>query len=284
MTIRGVTTSQAAGRGGVVNGENKLLEMVASGGDVSEILGAVCRAAEDVADGCRCGIYLIDWSGPRVQSFLAPNLPAAFNLSLSGLPVRPDTGPCARAACMKTPVIAADLDTDPLWRASAFRTLAAAHDLRSCWSTPIYGLAGNVLGALAVLQSQPASPTLSQGHLIARLAHVAGVAIERSQMETALDESGAKLARMTAVLALGASVAGELIHPLSGIVINAGTGLMMLMDTPPDIEGARATMRRTLGDCDRATEMISRLRDLLHPWEVRALQLWGSSSERPNGL
>ena len=280
----GVADSQAdqrEGRAGV--GEKPLFELLTLDRALPAVLDAVCRSAERLSDGCRCGIYLIDWSGPRIESFVAPSLPASFNLSLSDLPLRHDTGPCARAAFLKMTVVAADLDTDPLWRSSPFRTLAAAHGLRSCWSAPIRGAAGEVSGILAILQGEPASPTPREEDLVGRLARIVGIALERAHTEAALERAGAELARMTDVMGLGASIAGEIIQPLSGVVINASTGLRMLAASPPDIEGACETLRRTLRDCSRASDMVTQLRLLIGRKRAEGHLPWETSSDLPGG-
>jgi C4-dicarboxylate-specific signal transduction histidine kinase len=62
--------------------------------------------------------------------------------------------------------------------------------------------------------------------------------------------------------ALTASIAHEVNQPLSGIVTNASTCLRMLDTTPPDIDGARETARRTIRDGNRASDVITRLRAL----------------------
>jgi len=175
-------------------GEKRLLEMVASGCALSDVLTALCRFVEETATECHCGVYLIDWSGPRLREVVAPSLPATFNDPLCELPVRCENGPCGRAAYLKTQVITVDVESDPLWQASPFRTLALAHGLRSCWSTPIYSLVGEVLGTFAILQRKPASPTPLQQDLIAQVTHIASIAIERTQGEAALKRSEAFLA------------------------------------------------------------------------------------------
>src|ERR1700741_2598296 len=68
-----------------------------------------------------------------------------------------------------------------------------AHGLRSCWSTPIYSLTGQVLGTFAILQRKPAPPTPLQQDLIAQVTHIASIAIERAQCEAALKRSEAFL-------------------------------------------------------------------------------------------
>jgi GAF domain-containing protein len=245
--------------------------MIASAPALSDILETLCRFAEEAVEGCRCGIYLVDWSGPRILGFAAPSLPASFSLPLCAMPLHQDAGPCARAACLKAPVIAADLDSDPSWRTSAFRDLAAAHGLRSCWSVPICAAAGYAVGTLAILHDRPARPTSRQEDLVGRLAHIAGIAIGHAQAAADGDNNNAELARAAGIMALGASLAGDITQPLSGMAINASTGLRMLTNARPDVEGVRETLRRTLRDCDRASAMIAQLRVILRRQETPAL-------------
>lgn len=374
-------------------GEKRLLEMVASGCSLTDVLNALCTFVEASAADCQCGVYLIDWSGPTFHNAAAPTLPASFNDPIEGLPVRPGAGPCALTACLKTQVISADIDTDPQWQASAFRGPALANGLRSCWSTPIYSLAGQVFGTFAIYQRNPGSPTPLQLDLITQVTRIASVAIERAQSEAALRRSGAfladgqrlsltgsfswrvatdeitwseqlyriygieigtpvtpelirtrvhpedvsllekmrmvdqagraedefewqyrllmpdqsikylhavahssrdhdgqleyiaavqdvterrlseealararsELAKVGSATSLGvltAAIAHEVNQPLSGIMTNAGTCLRMLDATPPNIEGARETARRTIRDANRASDVITRLRGL----------------------
>lgn len=61
---------------------------------------------------------------------------------------------------------------------------------------------------------------------------------------------------------LSASIAHELNQPLTGIITNCGACLRMLTNDPLDHDGARAAVRRTLRDGNRASEVIARLRAL----------------------
>ena len=88
---------------------------------------------------------------------------------------------------------------------------------------------------------------------------------ERKRAQEALNRASAELAhvsRLTALSALTASIAHEVNQPLAGIITNAGTCLRMLDATPPNIDGARETARRTIRDGNRASEVITRLRAL----------------------
>jgi PAS domain S-box-containing protein len=85
---------------------------------------------------------------------------------------------------------------------------------------------------------------------------VAAEALNRARSELA------HVARVSTVSALTASIAHEVNQPLSGIITNASTGLRMLDADPPNVDGARETVRRTLRDGNRASEVITRLRAL----------------------
>jgi PAS domain S-box-containing protein len=170
-------------------GEKRLLEMVAAGDPLKDVLTALCRFVEDTAADCKCGIYLIDWSGPTFHTGAAPSMPATFNDALEGLTVEVSAGPCALAALTKSQVIAEDLESDLDWQQSLIRPLALGHGLRAQWSTPICSRDGSVLGTFAIFQDHPSSPTQVQQDLIAQVTHIASIAIERALADEALRSS-----------------------------------------------------------------------------------------------
>src|SRR5467141_2630814 len=174
-------------------GENELLQMVASGRVLADVLAALCRFVEDTAGDCICGAYLIDWRVPAFQNGAAPSLPASFTATIEGLPVRSELCPCGIAALEKRQVISADLESDPLWRDTPYRSLLLSHGLRSVWSTPILALSGRVLGTFAIYHHRPATPSPGVQELIGQVTHIASIAIERAQDESALKRSEAFL-------------------------------------------------------------------------------------------
>jgi signal transduction histidine kinase len=90
-------------------------------------------------------------------------------------------------------------------------------------------------------------------------------ATESMVAEEALNRARSELAhvaRIATVGALTASIAHEVNQPLSGIITNSSTCLRMLDASPPNVDGARETARRTLRDGNRASAVITRLRAL----------------------
>jgi PAS domain S-box-containing protein len=85
------------------------------------------------------------------------------------------------------------------------------------------------------------------------------------QAQEELRNTQAELSRMMRVMTIGqltASIAHEVNQPLSGIITNASTCLRMLKSDPPNIDGARETVQRTIRDGNRASEVVTRLRTL----------------------
>ena len=96
---------------------------------------------------------------------------------------------------------------------------------------------------------------------------------QRRLAEEALAKARQELANVTRITSLGvltASIAHEVNQPLAGIITNASTCLRMLNGEPPNIEGARETVRRTIRDGNRASEVITRLRTLFSKKEIAA--------------
>jgi formate hydrogenlyase transcriptional activator len=182
-------------------GENRLLEMLATGCTLTEFLDALCRLIEEIASGTLCGIVLVDSIGNRLQHGAAPSLPLSYNESIHGRPVNLFSGPCAMAASLKEQVIAADVASDTRWDTYEWRALAMAHGLRACWSTPILSSDDTVLGAFAIYSREPGSPSAYHQHLIGQITHLATVAIEHKHREEKLRQDERELRRITDAIA-----------------------------------------------------------------------------------
>jgi PAS domain S-box-containing protein len=173
-------------------GEKQLLEMVARGRSMPDVLDALCRHVEHTAAGCYCSVLLVDATGTRLEHGAAPSLPEEFIRSVIGLRVHPDTGPCAMASYLNEQVLATDLATERRW--GGWCPSALAYGLRSCWSTPFTSTTGKVLGAFALYTTEPGTPTPLQQSLIERFTHIASIAVGRAQDDAALRRSEARKA------------------------------------------------------------------------------------------
>jgi PAS domain S-box-containing protein len=179
-------------REALLAGENRVLEMVAKGDSLSDILETLCLLVEEQSSGVLASILLMDPNGKQLRHGGAPNLPKAYTQAIDGAFIGPAVGSCGTAAHRAEQVIVSDIATDPLW--ADFRDLALAHSLRACWSTPIFSSEGRVIGTFAMYYREPRSPSPLEQQTIKHITHLAGVAIQRKLAETSRRESEAYLA------------------------------------------------------------------------------------------
>jgi C4-dicarboxylate-specific signal transduction histidine kinase len=88
---------------------------------------------------------------------------------------------------------------------------------------------------------------------------------ERRQAEEALREAQTELtrvARLTTMGELAASIAHEINQPLAAIVMNGSAGLRWLNQEPPGLDEARDALSRMVSDGKRAGDVIRGLRGL----------------------
>ncbi len=179
----------------VLDHQTALMGELASGAGLAVVLDSVVRALEELMEGTHCSILLLDERG-RLRHGAAPTLPAAYSAAIDGLEPGPLAGSCGTAVHLGEPVIAVDVRTDQRWK--AFRDLAAQHDLRACWSTPIR-CADRVVGTFAVYHDTPYAPDQRDEELVTRFTHLASLAVEHDQVAKEREaRHHAELARQSA--------------------------------------------------------------------------------------
>jgi PAS domain S-box-containing protein len=164
--------------------ERRVLELLAAGEALADVLGELIRAIEKHVPHTLGSVLLLDPETKTLRVLAAPHLPHAFNAVVDGEPIGAAAGACGTAAYSKKPVYSIDIASDPLWL--NYRDTALANGLRACWSTPILSSEGAVLGTFALYYREPRGPEAEELELIARITHVAGIAIERRQLDDRL--------------------------------------------------------------------------------------------------
>jgi PAS domain S-box-containing protein len=171
--------------------EKRILEMVAKGDSLAEILDNLCRLVETQAGDVLASILLLD--GDRLRHGGAPSLPKAYTDAINGTVIGPSAGSCGTAAYRGEPVIVEDIATDPLW--ADYRDLALSHSLCACWSTPVFSSQGEVIATFAMYYRERRRPTQRDQEVIDQITHLAGAAIQQKLAEEKLKRSEAYLAR-----------------------------------------------------------------------------------------
>ena len=160
--------------------EVALLEMVARGETLSQVLEALSRHVEDLCEGCFCSILRITPDKKHFYVVAGPSMPAAYNDKLNGLLIDPYYGPCSLAIVSKSAIVTVDPVNDPRWQGSEWPLLVTSHGYDSCWSMPIMSVSGETSGIFAIYRNEPIGPTADEQKLIDRFAKIAAIAIDRA--------------------------------------------------------------------------------------------------------
>jgi PAS domain S-box-containing protein len=170
-------------------GEKRLLEMIATGVDLKEILNELCLIIEEQRSGTLASVLLLNPDGAHLDVVAGPSLPNEWTQQMEKLPIGPCAGSCGTAAYRGSPVIVSDIATNPLWNVPEHRASAVKHGLRASWSNPVLSSKGKVLGTFCMYYRQPRSPSSQDLEQIELATHLVRIAIERDRAEDALRAS-----------------------------------------------------------------------------------------------
>lgn len=219
----------SAGNETVIAGQKRALELAVHGATIASVLEVLVQTLEAQSSNNVLGsILLLDAEGKRLRHGAAPSLPPDYNAAIDGIEIGPDVGSCGTAAFTTKTVVVRDIMTDPLW--SNFKELAARHELRACWSTPIFASDGTVLGTFAMYHRVPMIPSDRDREIVNLLAHTAGLVIERERQSRLRAEAEAHLQRSAEEQL--ARTAAMFEHAPAGIALLRGRDLVFEVANP----------------------------------------------------
>jgi GAF domain-containing protein len=141
--------------------QSDLISELRHGDSLEDILSKHLLAVERMSDReILTSVLLLSPDGKHLSHGAAPSLPKSYCEAIDGTEIGPAVGSCGTAAYLGRPVYVTDIARDPLW--AAFSELALSHGLRSCWSTPIRHLGGDVLGTFAIYHRSLSGPTRAE--------------------------------------------------------------------------------------------------------------------------
>lgn len=171
-------------------GQNRVLEMLATGATLETILTALIQTVESQSSELRCATLLLDTNQLCLRYITAPSLPKTYCEATDGRLVGPGAGSCGAAAFLAKPIFTEDIQTDPFWKQD--KELALAHGLHACAAMPLLSPKRQVLGIFAVYFTRTGSPTLQDLQLIQIATHIAGITLKHKRDEEILRHSEAQ--------------------------------------------------------------------------------------------
>ena len=186
----------------ILEEERHVLELIAHGATLKEVLEALTQAVENVVPGVFCSVLLVDRDGRFLLQGAAPHLPPGYWRMCDGIPITPDLGCCPTAVCRNEMVISEDIGSDSRW--APIRDAVLSFGLQSCWSVPIRdSKTGQILGTFAMYRDHPSKPTPFEIRAVQTGAELAGKAIERLRTEQNLRDYAERFALAEKAAAFG---------------------------------------------------------------------------------
>jgi signal transduction histidine kinase/DNA-binding response OmpR family regulator len=207
----------------VIEEERRLLELLASGASLKEVLDTLTRAIERISPGARCTVMLLDREERRyLLKGSGPSMPDEYLQAIDRLEIGPEVGACGSAAFRNETIVIEDISTD--YRFAGVRDFVMSYGLRSCWSTPIRDSTGSVLGTFAMYHGYPATPRPEELRMTRAAAQLAGNAVERVRAEETLRETSQRLNLAERIAQLGIMASD---FTTSTMTISEGMAAMM---------------------------------------------------------
>ncbi|GGO78607.1 hypothetical protein GCM10011348_10930 [Marinobacterium nitratireducens] len=159
------------------------LDCLLRGEALNRVLDRLAAMVEDAYGGIACSVMLLDNEG-NLRVAAAPSLSPAFVASVDGLPALEGAGSCGSCAATGRRVLIDDVQTHP-W-CEGMRELALDAGVSACWSEPVIGSQGEVLGTFCLYSFEIGLPTPAQIALLEQVVRLVCLAVERSRQEEQL--------------------------------------------------------------------------------------------------
>jgi PAS domain S-box-containing protein len=175
----------------------EVLQMIATGSALPEILWRICAIMESVDPEARCAVLLLD--AQLAGAAVSPSLPSRF---LTIVRERLLNGPSASrwGATLRSgqTVLCADIQSHPEWQGVS--DLAAEHASSACWMTPVFGADGHLIATIGVFYSHHYEPARRELVVVQATASLVAVAIEHASARRQLASLADAARRMNSSL------------------------------------------------------------------------------------
>lgn len=186
VVFRNVTDRNRATRLATI--QRKVLEAIAVGKPLPNILCELCRSIEQGLTNAFCSVMLIDDESGVLRLAAASTASSEVRKAYDRIEPGKAAGSCGTAAHSGETVIATDIQSDEHW-SPELRKIAEMIGIRSCWSHPILSEQGRILGTFAISHCRPAEPDDFEQNVLQTAASLAGIAIMRDHAYEALRDS-----------------------------------------------------------------------------------------------
>ena len=226
--------------------QKRVLEMVATGSPVGEVLTALAATIEAQDPSLLCTVLLVDPDQHRLMRG-AGQLIDGYVSTLEGTSFdAPHANPCAFSADTGAEAVVMDVESDRRWP-QRWRRQALLNGLRACRTIPVRLADGSIAAVLALYRREAGGDLTADSRLVRVTMNLLSIIVERRRFEQSLHEANQRKDEFLAALA------HELRNPLAPI----RHAVAMLQR--PDFDAAR--LPHTTALLDRQVKQLVRLVD-----------------------
>ena len=169
----------------LLTSQNRILEFIARGQPLEQVLDAIVVLAEACIDESMCVIHMFDPGKNELDGLRIVRMPANFRKQFGTVQAGDRNGSIGLAALKRETVFSHNLETDPIWR--NYRNEVHEFDLKSSVSSPIILSNGELAGVLSVFNFDPEKYSIQLRKPLEVGVHLAGIAIERQRSQRELN-------------------------------------------------------------------------------------------------
>ncbi|GEM_PF-678057 len=175
----------------IIDCRNQVLEALASGETLNEILTRLVRSTKKIIPEAIGFVMLLDKEKKHLVHAISLHLPDFYKKAIEGLPIGEGIGSCSTAAHTGKRVVVEDIMEHPYWK--DLKEIAAQAGLRASCCEPIISSNNEVFGTFGMYFHEPHKPTKEEIDILKANANLAAIAINNKRVLDTAIESEQKL-------------------------------------------------------------------------------------------
>ncbi len=175
----------------IIDCRNQVLESLASGATLDEVLLHLVTSTEKIVPGTISFVMLLDKEKKHLVHAISPHLPHFYKKAIEGLPIGEGIGSCSTAVHTGKRVIVEDIMGHPYWK--DLKEIAAKADIRASCCEPIISSNNEVFGTFGMYFRKPHKPAKEELDILKANANLAAIAINNKRVLDSALESEQKL-------------------------------------------------------------------------------------------
>ncbi len=175
----------------IIDCRNQVLEALASGETLNEVLTRLVKSTKKIIPGAISFIMLLDEEKKHLVHAISPQLPDFYKKAIEGLPIGEGIGSCSTAVYTGKRVIVEDIMVHPYWK--DLKEIAARAGLRASCCEPLISSNNEVFGTFGMYFREPHTPSEKEIDILKANANLAAIAINNKKILDNALESEQKL-------------------------------------------------------------------------------------------